>query len=442
MELANYQSYAQYKQELDGELRKSAEGFVRIGWLLKVARDTNILAESGYKSVTEFAQKEYGLDKTQVSRFISINDRFARGGEHLLPEYEEYGYAKLTIMLQIPEEITQELTPEYTKAEIQAIKEELDEEKKVSDLEVFLEAPQQEEETDVMWMTLKQLGHDEPDLWEKMWKLYVSEPFLGADETAEIMAPSGDKNYSVRIMGKGRVMLTMKDGEDAVTITNTRTLEKNVYTKQQMANWWGLLLHADAETAAEAWQKMYLEPWPKAEVAPVQQPKKEEKANPAKKESRVTKAKTPEKPKKPSTEPTPAAVVEEPKIEGQMSVKDYPELMPDGEENDGKDAGIDAGDVQSGMPDRAGDEAPVGRSEDMEGIAGGEVSGADEGDGAPEGGGREEDHERLVEEAWYRWMDLRQAMPPTRMVITAKVKELYHLTIKLAAALEALINES
>ena len=145
MELANYQSYAQYKQELDGELRKSAEGFVRIGWLLKVARDTNILAESGYKSVTEFAQKEYGLDKTQVSRFISINDRFARGGEHLLPEYEEYGYAKLTIMLQIPEEITRELTPAYTKAEIQAVKEEVDEERKVSDLEVLMEGKKDDE---------------------------------------------------------------------------------------------------------------------------------------------------------------------------------------------------------------------------------------------------------------------------------------------------------
>lgn len=300
MELINYQNYETYKKELDGELKKTAEGFVRIGYLLKVARDTNILAESGYKSVTEFAQKEYGLDKTQVSRFISINDRFAHGGEKLLPEYEEYGYAKLTIMLQIPEEITQELTPNYTKAEIQAVKEELDEERKVSDLEVMMEG-QQEEETDVMWMTLKQLGHDDPNLWEKMWQQWKKTPFLGADETAAIMAPSGDKNYSVRIMGKGRVMLTMKDGEDAVTITNTRTLEKDVYTKQQMANLWCLLLHTDAETAAEAWQKMYLEPWPKAEVAPVQPEKKPE----PKKESKVTKAKVPEKPKKTGTETKP-----------------------------------------------------------------------------------------------------------------------------------------
>ena len=435
MELMNIKGYGEFKYELDKELYKTAESFVRIGYLLKMARDTNILEESAYKSVTEFAQKEYGLDKTQVSRFISINERFAAGGEELLPEYREYGYAKLTIMLQIPEEITQELTPNYSKAEIQAVKEELDEEKKVSDLEVFLEAPQQEEETDVMIMALHQLGHDEPDLWEKLWNEWYKNPFLSGDRVAEIMAPSGDKNYSVRIMGKGRVMMTMKDGEDAVTITNTRTLEKAVYTKQDMANRWVDVLHGDAETAGEAWQKMYLEPWPKAEVAPVQQPKKEEKAKPAKKESRVTKAKTPEKPKKPSTEPTPAAVVEEPKLPGQMNVEDFPEMMPPEEgENNGKND-------QSGMPDRAGDEDDHGEPNEVEETAGGEAESIPEDDGASEGGGREEDHERLVEEAWYRWMDLRQAMPPTRMVITAKVKELYNLTIKLAAALEELINE-
>ena len=369
MELINYQNYKTYKKELDGELKKTAEGFVRIGYLLKVARDTNILAESGYKSVTEFAQKEYGLDKTQVSRFISINDRFAHGGEKLLPEYEEYGYAKLTIMLQIPEEITQELTPNYTKAEIQAVKEELDEERKVSDLEVMMEG-QQEEETDVLWMTLKQLGYDDPNLWEKMWQQWKKTPFLGADETAAIMAPSGDKNYSVRIMGKGRVMLTMKDGEDAVTITNTRTLEKDVYTKQQMANLWCLLLHADAETAAEAWQKMYLEPWPKAEVAPVQPEKKPE----PKKESKVTKAKVPEKPKKTGTE-----------------------TKPKGEEKHGEPNREDVHDGGSEpvaavmaveLPDDAGSVGEVFDYADTERRDAKEDS---EGDGAPEGNGSAKD---------------------------------------------------
>ena len=76
-EIIYQKSYKEYKAELDGVLQRTAEGFVQIGYLLKVARDTNILEESGYKSVAEFAEAEYNLNKTQVSRFISINDKFS-----------------------------------------------------------------------------------------------------------------------------------------------------------------------------------------------------------------------------------------------------------------------------------------------------------------------------------------------------------------------------
>ena len=43
-EVIEYRNYAEYKQELDTELKKTAEGFVRIGYLLKVARDTRIFS--------------------------------------------------------------------------------------------------------------------------------------------------------------------------------------------------------------------------------------------------------------------------------------------------------------------------------------------------------------------------------------------------------------
>lgn len=55
-EIIYQKSYQDLKQELDTELHKTAEGFVRIGYLLKVARDTNVLEESPYNTVTEFAE--------------------------------------------------------------------------------------------------------------------------------------------------------------------------------------------------------------------------------------------------------------------------------------------------------------------------------------------------------------------------------------------------
>lgn len=94
-------TFNEWQQELDTELVKSAESFVKIGYLLKVARDTDILVNSGYGNVVEFAKARYGLDKTQVSRFIHINDRFSEGGNsaELQDRYKGMGYAKLTIML-------------------------------------------------------------------------------------------------------------------------------------------------------------------------------------------------------------------------------------------------------------------------------------------------------------------------------------------------------
>lgn len=83
-EVIEYRNYAEYKQELDTELKKTAEGFVRIGYLLKVARDTRILAESGYQNVVEFAKAEYGIDKTQVSRFMNINDNHRKSRHFMM----------------------------------------------------------------------------------------------------------------------------------------------------------------------------------------------------------------------------------------------------------------------------------------------------------------------------------------------------------------------
>ena len=46
-ELININTYNEFKSALDTELQNQAEGFVRTGYLLKKARDTEILRESG-----------------------------------------------------------------------------------------------------------------------------------------------------------------------------------------------------------------------------------------------------------------------------------------------------------------------------------------------------------------------------------------------------------
>lgn len=262
-EIAYSKTYTEYKRELDAELSKSAESFVRIGYLLKVARDTDILAESGYKNMAEFANAEYGLSSTYVSRFIRINDKFSEGGysDHLLPEYQGFGYAKLTLMLQLPEAINEALTPKYSKSDIQAIKDEVDQEKKVTDIERALEGT---EEKPLIEQIIFNIGKEHPELYLKISQKFI-DGMCTQEDVAECMAPKGIEQYTARILGLGAVKLFLD--EDGCRIVIIRSGEKEDTTWEIIRQQWEKIYGSK-----EKWEELYGEKFPeKEEIAPVQQ---------------------------------------------------------------------------------------------------------------------------------------------------------------------------
>lgn len=294
-QLINITNYEDYKCALKKELLSAAEGFVRIGYLLKKARDTDILEGSGYSNVNEFAQKEFGLEKTQVSRFININERFAdvEHPEQLKEQYKGFGVAKLSIMLTIPDTINEELTPEYSKSEIQAIKEEYDEEQKVSDIERMIEpVPDHIADVDnMLGKAIVALGEKETDLYERVHHTASIDRSLYVEKVKDDMAPSEDTTYSIRIPGIGRVMLVLKT-TGINTIVNIRTGEKREYTWEEIADAWMIVINIDKDPK-EDWEEQYGKEWPKKEeVAPVQQKKTE-----PKKQSKVIRTEIPKEKK-------------------------------------------------------------------------------------------------------------------------------------------------
>lgn len=343
-DVITYTDYATYKQDLDMELQGAVERFVRIGYLLKVAQDTGILAGSGYSNVNEFAMKEYGLDKTQVSRFIRINDRFSKDGYavELKEEYQKFGYAKLALMLTLPDEINEILTPEMSKSEISAVKEEFEEEQKISDIEVMIE--QEPERTRSagtnMEKALLNIFHEEPQLF-----VDVINTLKSGGDALEVLAPADTKVYMTRIPGIGKLAVSVNCPKKMIELVNTRSMEKEQIMWEQII---GTIqdMAAEAESAEKAWEEIYHEKYPKAEkekVAPVQR-----------KEShvQVTKKKTEPEQETPKTlhdiepeipEPSPAAPEEEPEeikpdeeketeeqqLPGQDSIENHPEYMPD-----------------------------------------------------------------------------------------------------------------
>lgn len=352
-----YTDYRQYKADLDKELQKSAESFVRIGYLLKVARDTGILKDSGYENVNEFAAKEYGLDKTQVSRFMNINDKFSQDGysEYLREEYRGYGYAKLSIMLLLPEEVNEMLTPDLSKVEIQAVREEIAEEKKVTDIELMIEgedAAQQALDNNLD-KALHQLGHDDPTLYMALYDAMGD----GLEAVKDVIMPAGYKMYSIRLQGVGRLMLSVSE-EKGVSILAIRDNTKETYTWEQLMDGLRYLMLPD-RTAKESWKEYYDEELPEEKVAPVQQ------ATP-RKESKVVKAKQPEKAEtkaqtesvaEQNTEKT--AVQQAQETNGQQAEKTAVQQARE-KKTDAEDVG------QSGIVDQIGDMASKDASENLE----------------------------------------------------------------------------
>ena len=276
-DLTTITDYKGFKAALDTELNQTAESFVRIGYLLKQARDTNILAESGYKSVVDFAQAEYNIDKTQVSRFIHINDKFSEGGysDHLLPQYQGFGYSKLTLMLALPDAVNEALTPDYSKSEINEIKQEVEKEEAITPLEVMMEPKTEMPQGTNLENFIYELGKENPALFcEALCSI------LTVDAMKRAMAPDGEKMYFARIQGVGRQMLSLSDNQ--CQLINSRTGEAEVISWENIRKAWErmyTLQNDDEETDRIDKEKMYSDiygiQFPKDWVAPVQQSKVE-----------------------------------------------------------------------------------------------------------------------------------------------------------------------
>lgn len=285
-------NYEDFKKTLDIELQKNVDSFIKIGYLLKIARDTDILYKSGYKSVTEFAAAEYRLTKDVVSRYIAINDRYSENGygEQLKEEYRAFGVAKLAEMLTLSDEVIQSLSPELTRKEIQEVKREIKEEEKITDIEVMMEpTPAERPEYDTLTEeTLYQYLKENREEFKKIFAVMEAGGKYEdiTEKLLDIIAPSGVVAKTVRIPGKGKIMISIKGKDEKVDFLNVRTNEKESQEWQMIVVYLGGILgDTDYSTnAEETYKELYGEPFEtpeektevleeikeKLEVAPVQ----------------------------------------------------------------------------------------------------------------------------------------------------------------------------
>ena len=261
MEIKRYQDF---QEAMDHEITTASEGFVRIGYLLKVARDTEILKESGYKTVTEFASARYGLTADIVSRYIAINDRFSEDGysDRLAERYQAFGVTKLAEMLTLPDEVIAAVPVQATRQEIKA---EIAEEMQKTDLEVMMEEPEIKLATlaqEVLYQYFDKMPERYPQVFTAVYQPDAEEALL------EALAPTGIGMTMVRVEGRGKLMLSIEEKE--ITITNVRTQLRTQYTPEELVREIRVLCPID-KTPEQAWFSLYGRPLEQSEPEPPKQ---------------------------------------------------------------------------------------------------------------------------------------------------------------------------
>ncbi len=230
-EITQYKNYGEFKTRLDKNIEQQAAGFVEAGYLLKIARDTNILAESGYKSVAEFAQAEYGFTKDLVSRYIAINDRYSVNGysEELDDKYKGYGFTKLAEMLTLPDSVIEEVSTSLTKDQIRELKKEIKEEEKITDIEVMCETAEPIEIPcrTLLEKTMYEYLKDHTDIYDSLMAAVLAGD---VERILDALAPSGVAMLTCRIPGTGKIIISIKGKDEDLTLINVRTDEKEVIT--------------------------------------------------------------------------------------------------------------------------------------------------------------------------------------------------------------------
>ena len=287
-ELVTYETYEQFKVALDTEILSAAESFVKIGYLLKQARDTNILYNSGYANLYEFAKAEYGIDKGTVSRYIAINDRFSIGGNApvLEDKYSGRGVAKLQEMLTMSDEVIDVIPEQTTKAEIQDIKRDIKAEEEKTDIEVLMEEKDlHAKEYNLNNMSKQALYYylrTDKEAFKRVCEAFEGSYTNPKEQIMKALAPSGIATPRTRVPQVGTILMSIQGLDNEMQFVNVRTHEREsrpwLYIWDTLYTWFGLEISATQTSAAELYEEVYGEIF--EEVVPVQpeieQPKAED----------------------------------------------------------------------------------------------------------------------------------------------------------------------
>lgn len=206
--------WIQWKEDIRQKLAETANNFVYIGYRLKQIRDSGMY--DGAADIFEFAQKEYGLGKSTVSRFIAINEKYSEGGNslELREEFRSFSSSKLSEMLTLPDNEIQLINERTTVRAIRELKQ-----FNVEDPEAIQEAEEAQmaagEQIEKIYTPLEKCIIDffktRRQMLDEVMELLEQGTEEAQRQAAELMTPSGQAFHK-----KGLVFLFLYEWGDGI----------------------------------------------------------------------------------------------------------------------------------------------------------------------------------------------------------------------------------
>lgn len=289
------------KEALRRDLNSAVEAFVRIGYRLRKIRDAESYKLDGYKSLSEFAKAEYGIEKSTTSTFIAINEEFSKDGFslELQERYKGMGSSLLSEMLKLPEQDRDLITVHTTRAQIR-------------DLKQFnrQENPEDNPLTDVIIELIR--GKKE------FLNRYFKNPDADLEDLVYMLNPNGNMTFR-----KGKYMVFFYSLEQGIKY---KVFGDNQNHPLSYAEFFQMIREIYPDEGDCTYESFYGEPEsPSAQVntpcGDISVAGEQASKEPEKVENDTEAAGSAEQ--NPPSE-------EEPQIPGQKEIEDYPEVLPKG----------------------------------------------------------------------------------------------------------------
>lgn len=114
------QEFTERTNVIKQEMRNIQNSFLVIGFQLHWIKENKMYKVLDYKSISEYAEKEFGIKKSTCSNFIQIIETYAERDEHgeviesIAECYRNFTSSQLVAMFGMPEEMQQQVTPDMS----------------------------------------------------------------------------------------------------------------------------------------------------------------------------------------------------------------------------------------------------------------------------------------------------------------------------------------